>query len=42
MFGEAPLDIVPALAPGASPLELAAAAATLYKRDVRTNPDSHT
>jgi dethiobiotin synthetase len=42
MLGAAPLDIVPALAPGASPLELAAAAAALYKRDVRTNPDSHT
>ena len=42
MFGEPPLDIVPALAPGASPLELAGAAGTLYKREIRTNPDCHT
>jgi dethiobiotin synthetase len=42
MLGEPPLDIVPALMPGAPPLDLASAAAILCARNVQTNPDSHT
>jgi dethiobiotin synthetase len=42
MLGEPPLDTVPVLAPGAPPLELAAAAAALCARHDQTNPAAHT
>ena len=41
MLGAPPLDTVPALAPGAPPLELTAAAAALCAQQVRTNPATH-
>jgi dethiobiotin synthetase len=37
MLGEPPLEIVPTLAPGAPPPELATAAAALYTRQIQTN-----
>jgi dethiobiotin synthetase len=37
MLGEPPLEIVPTLAPGAPPLELATAAAALCTRQIRTH-----
>lgn len=42
MLGEPPIDTVPVLAPGAPPLELAAAAATLCARHDQTNPAART